>query len=155
MKSFAHQILRQLKEEFPLPNQIQVSLHCYDRPVLTARFGFNTNGYVTKAPNYARIAVATKRPRTQVLRTVAHEYYHCIQEYVNNEPQSHPDLEPHATEFAKRYTYRYLMNINGKSIPEGYLMEGLPQMKALPDVSVAARFIHRVYDDDRYAACHE
>ena len=116
MRKTAQAVLKMLKEEHPLPTNINLEMRCYDRPTLTARNTLQGSctalGYVERRPQGADICIAIKQPMAQVVDTVLHEYYHCLQKYVLNIDDNHPDLEPQARQFAANFTFRYIRLLN-------------------------------------------
>jgi len=110
VKDFAHSVLNKLRQEYPLP--VKVYMTCYNKATLTARGQCMAYAYVDRRPLEAFIHTALKQPQTRILNSVAHEYYHCIQKYILDQPDKHPELESEANKFASDYTLKYLKEYN-------------------------------------------
>jgi len=110
LKDFAHSVLTKLKQEYPLP--VEIYMTCYNKATLTARGQCTAYAYVDRRTHVAFIHTALKQPMARILNTVAHEYYHCIQKYILDQPDKHPELESEANKFASEYTLKYLKEYN-------------------------------------------
>ena len=167
MKSFAHQILSQLKEEYPLPPHIETSLTCFSR----SYFMGNTIegkqlcfGDAQYGRNTAYIRIGLNHPIAKVVDTVAHEYYHCIQKYAFNQNMNQESVENAAEYFAKKYTKKFLLSLSNIKVDEGYMDMPLPKPGQYPKGSGLCEYysglsvsnpLKMVNYDDSYVTCRE